>query len=427
MPTSNNTTINNDKLQQQQLLKKYEKQIRWKKLALLAIHISQAEQTYYRFQNLFDYELSKMWQNHRNIVKNQGMTATLINILEQRLNNITNCSRDVYNYRIDYFLQNSYDELDHMNINEIEQMMKIVSVSSSIIIDTIYRFNDTQLQLLSHGPSYVSLCLITADNMNTFYVGNIQDFETKADKYLTRSDDYKVLININDENNEKSFNGALKEMIESMNSLFEKLKTHKAVSDDLYKRLVADLSKIKLPYLYFLPNISKENGISLVSIITSRSRATWKIGKYLNQLLRPFADKIVQSTKFTDDTGFIQRFNHYANTERRLRPTTLFCAIKITNFYTLDEHQNMIDVIGYFLQDNLASNKLESLTIQTIRNLLYLFLYNNIFCYTDNIYTFTKGTPNPMELTETLSNIYLFVWQKKILKVMDTNIEFFGR
>ncbi|CAF3196091.1 unnamed protein product [Rotaria sp. Silwood2] len=427
MPTSNNTTINNDKLQQQQLLKKYEKQIRWKKLALLAIHISQAEQTYYRFQNLFDCELSKMWQNHRNIVKNQGMTATLINILEQRLNNITNCSRDVYNYRIDYFLQNSYDELDHMNINEIEQMMKIVSVSSSIIIDTIYRFNDTQLQLLSPGPSYVSLCLITADNMNTFYVGNIQDFETKADKYLTRSDDYKVLININDENNEKSFNGALKEMIESMNSLFEKLKTHKAVSDDLYKRLVADLSKIKLPYLYFLPNISKENGISLVSIITSRSRATWKIGKYLNQLLRPFADKIVQSTKFTDDTGFIQRFNHYANTERRLRPTTLFCAIKITNFYTLDEHQNMIDVIGYFLQDNLASNKLESLTIQTIRNLLYLFLYNNIFCYTDNIYTFTKGTPNPMELTETLSNIYLFVWQKKILKVMDTNIEFFGR
>ncbi|CAF2863678.1 unnamed protein product [Rotaria sp. Silwood2] len=160
MPTSNNTTINNDKLQQQQLLKKYEKQIRWKKLALLAIHISQAEQTYYRFQNLFDYKLSKMWQNHRNIVKNQGMTATLINILEQRLNNITNCSRDVYNYRIDYFLQNSYDELDHKNINEIEQMMKIVSVSSSIIIDTIYRFNDTQLQLLSHGPSYVSLCLM---------------------------------------------------------------------------------------------------------------------------------------------------------------------------------------------------------------------------------------------------------------------------
>ncbi|CAF4250121.1 unnamed protein product [Rotaria sp. Silwood2] len=244
--------------------------------------------------------------------------------------------------------------------------------------------------------------------MNTFYVGNIQDFETKADKYLTRSDDYKVLININDENNEKSFDGALKEMIESMNSLFEKLKTHKAVSDDLYKRLVADLSKIKLPYLYFLPNISKENGISLVPIITSRSSAAWKIGKYLNQLLRPFVDEILQSTKFTDDTDFFQRFNHYANTERRLRPTTIFCAIKITNFYTLDEHQNMIDVIGYFLQDNLATNELESLIIQTIRNLLYLFLYNNIFCYIDNIYTFTKGTPNAMALTETLSNIYLF-------------------
>ncbi|CAF4393517.1 unnamed protein product, partial [Rotaria sordida] len=106
----------------------------------------------------------------------------------------------------------------------------------------------------------------------------------------------------------------------------------------------------------------------------------------------------------------IRKLNHYTKAERRLRPTTLFCTIKITHFYTLDEHQNMLDVIGYFLPDNLATNKLESLLIQTIRNLLYLFVYNNIFYYKDNIYKCTKGSPNIMALTETLSNIYLFVW-----------------
>ncbi|CAF4354471.1 unnamed protein product, partial [Rotaria sordida] len=87
----------------------------------------------------------------------------------------------------------------------------------------------------------------------------------------------------------------------------------------------------------------------------------------------------------------------------------------------------MLDIIGYFLQDNFATNKLGSLTIQTIRNLLYLFLYNNIFYYKDNIYKCTKGSPNTMALTETLSNIYLSVWQKEILKEIDRNIEFFGR
>ncbi|CAF3995631.1 unnamed protein product [Rotaria sordida] len=263
--------------------------------------------------------------------------------------------------------------------------------------------------------------------MNTSYVGNIAAFETKAGRYLTSSEDYEVLININNETNEKTLDISIKEMIDSMNSLLEKLKTHKAIKDDLYQQLIADPKKVKIPYLYFLPNISKENDISLVPIITSRSSATWKIGKYLNQLLQPFADKNLHSTTFADGTDFIRKLNHYANTERRLRPTTLFCTIKITNFYTLDEHQNMLDIIGYFLQDNFATNKLGSLTIQTIRNLLYLFLYNNIFYYKDNIYKCTKGSPNTMALTETLSNIYLSVWQKKILKEIDRNIEFFGR
>ncbi|CAF1295590.1 unnamed protein product [Rotaria sp. Silwood1] len=267
----------------------------------------------------------------------------------------------------------------------------------------------------------------TADNMNIFYLGNLQDFESKADKYLTTSEDYDILFNMNDVNNEKPFNVAFKEMIESMNSLLEKLKTHKAISSDLYERFIADPNKVKLPYLYFLPNLSNEKGMSLVPMVTSEYSATWKIAKYLNQLLRPFADGVLRSTTFVNETDFIRQLNRYATTERRLRPTTLFCSIKITNFYTLDEHRNMIDTIGYFLQDHLVTNKLGLLTVQTIRNLLHLFLYNNIFSYKEDIFKFTKGAPNTVALTETLSNIYLFVWQKKLLKEVNQSIELFGR
>ncbi|CAF4704618.1 unnamed protein product, partial [Rotaria sp. Silwood2] len=246
-----------------------------------------------------------MWQNHRNLVKDQGMTTSLINLIEQHLNNITNRWRDVFNFRIDYFLRNSYDELRHVNTNEKEQTMKIVGLSASLIIDTTYRFTNEQLQLLSRGPTYVPLKhqlmslfskykinlplkieieektynkfkdlflklipsnfyqralfekkliqsiryslnksnLIlrrTADNMNTFYVGNIQDFEAKADQYLTRSDEYKVLINMDEESNEQPLHTALKNMIESMNSLLEQLKAHKAMKEDLYNRFVVD-------------------------------------------------------------------------------------------------------------------------------------------------------------------------------------------
>ena len=93
----------------------------------------------------------------------------------------------------------------------------------------------------------------------------------------------------------------------------------------------------------------------------------------------------------------------------------------------MDTHSNMIDIIGYSLTDNLATKRLGPVTILTIRNLLYLYLHNNVFYYQNRIYTFKKGSPTTMPLTETLSNIYLFVWQKKLLKELDPKGEFFGR
>ncbi|CAF3802382.1 unnamed protein product [Rotaria sp. Silwood1] len=267
----------------------------------------------------------------------------------------------------------------------------------------------------------------TANNMNTFYVGNRSEFEAKADQYLIRSENYDVLIDINNQNNEKPLHSALKNMMESMNSLLEKLKAHNAIKDELYEQLVVDPTKTKLPYLYFLADISNGSGLSLLPVISAQYSATWKIAKHLNRVLRPFVDDKLRSTTFDDDTDFIRKFHQYATTERRLHTTTVFCIIKITNFYSLDEHQNMIDVIAEFLRDNLVTNKLGSFSIMTIRNLLYLFLHNNIFYYKDKIYTFVKGSPNTMLLTETLSNVYLSVWEKKILKEMNTTIEFFGR
>ena len=165
----------------------------------------------------------------------------------------------------------------------------------------------------------------------------------------------------------------------------------------------------------------------MVRYITSQHSATWKIGNYLNELLRPFVDKILSSTTFRDEPDFMYQLYDYIFTKRKLQSTTLFCAITISDYYTLDVHKNMIDTVGYFLEDNLVTNKLEQVTIQTIKNLLYIFLYNNVFYYKDKMFTLTKGSPNTMPLSDTLSNIYVFVWQKEILKQLQSNNEFFGR
>jgi hypothetical protein len=98
----------------------------------------------------------------------------------------------------------------------------------------------------------------TADNQNTFYLGNKQDFEAKANDYLSQSDAYEVLTTIDDEkNNEQKIQADLKKRIESMNFALGILKRTNALDKDLVASLLTDTTKIKLPYLYFLPDVSK--------------------------------------------------------------------------------------------------------------------------------------------------------------------------
>ncbi|CAF5208289.1 unnamed protein product, partial [Rotaria magnacalcarata] len=140
----------------------------------------------------------------------------------------------------------------------------------------------------------------TADNMNTFYLGNRQEFETKAYDYLSKSDAYKVLLNKDTDNGGQQWQIELKQMVESMNLLLESLKNHKAVNIDLFNRLLVDASK--------------ENEILLVPYITSKHSPTWRIGKYLNELLRPFVDKNLSATKFRDEPDFMRKLNDYVYT-----------------------------------------------------------------------------------------------------------------
>ena len=162
-------------------------------------------------------------------------------------------------------------------------------------------------------------------------------------------------------------------------------------------------------------------------MIVSHHSPTSNIATYVNQLLRPFADEKMKLLTFSDEADFMQKLNHYAYDQQRLKPTTLFCTIEISNFYTLAEHDQLIDTVMYFLQDNSVTNKVNQVSIMTIKNLLQLFLYNNLFCYENNIYTITKGSPNTMPLSSTLANIYLFDWQKLILQQVKRKDEFFGR
>ncbi|CAF2186794.1 unnamed protein product [Rotaria magnacalcarata] len=323
--------ILNDDDRKLKLLNKHEKLIQRKKLDFVAIKIIGAEIKFYQCLRAFDHELAAMWKNHRELVKNKGMSTTLTDLIEKRFTGIADRWRDVYNYRLNCYFRNFYSDFEPTNTNADGDKMKRIGFSSSLIIDAIHQLSDKELQLLNRGPSYVPpgqisisssgqsvddiikkkyaplkhqlSCLFskyhvnialsmeieqkisdqftdlfsvpipsnlqqralyekhllqsiryslnannlilrrTADNMNTFYLGNLQEFETKAYDYLSKSDAYKVLLNKDKGNSGQQWQGQLKEMVESMNLLLESLKNHKAINIDLFNRLLVDASK----------------------------------------------------------------------------------------------------------------------------------------------------------------------------------------
>ncbi|CAF1203637.1 unnamed protein product, partial [Adineta steineri] len=327
-----------------------------KQLDLIAIQIIKAEVKFYLLENKFDAEYSKMLENHRNLVKNKGISTTLNNIIDQRLKNIVDRWRNIYDYRINFYLRSSYGDLENMNHEKdrknndtTEQLsMKNIEFFSNLISHTKHQLNSKQIQLLSRGPTYTPPCQMslftsstssqslndivkkqfaplkhqmasvlskhhinialswevqnainqkfvdyfttsiplnirqrtayemelvqsirsflkknnlilrrTADNQNTFYLGETKVFETAANEYLLKSDAYKVLRTIVEEEDKQEWQNDLNARIEAMNDALQILKRRKALDKNVVDTLITNLNKVKLPYLYFLPDVSK--------------------------------------------------------------------------------------------------------------------------------------------------------------------------
>ena len=109
----------------------------------------------------------------------------------------------------------------------------------------------------------------TADNRNTFYIGDHYEFRMKGEHYLDRSFIYKILIAKNDqlshEQQQQERNTQMKEMIESMNLLLEELRKHKSLDNKTINQLRLDPNQVQLLYAYFLPDISQVRCVRLTS------------------------------------------------------------------------------------------------------------------------------------------------------------------
>ena len=151
-------------------------------------------------------------------------------------------------------------------------------------------------------------------------------------------------------------------------------------------------------------------------IVAQQRSATSPLAYFLNQLLRPVVDRHVHSTTFMNGSDFMRKLQHYANEQHRLRPRTIFAVVTISNFYTMVSHVSMLLVLEGFLNDHLCIPAIDNVSVRRIIELTSLFLESNRFHYDGHIYRCVTGSPTTFPLNETLAMIYVFQWQKVLLR-----------
>ena len=160
-------------------------------------------------------------------------------------------------------------------------------------------------------------------------------------------------------------------------------------------------------------------------IVASINTPTTGISRFLDQLLRPLFDKHVRSTTIIDGVDLIRRLQTYVENDY-LKPTTQFCTFDITDLYTMLPQEESLNILTEFLLEH-GYHKVKGVPIDAIRKLARIVLTENVFVYEKKFYRQIIGGAMGSAFTLTLANIFMWKWQKELVRRQQASNEIYGR
>lgn len=263
----------------------------------------------------------------------------------------------------------------------------------------------------------------TADQLNLFYLGDARRFEAQAQDDLNHNSSYERIVNIADPTVLKA---QLDEIGKSIDTALLRLRAQGRIPEHHLATMAVKRANIAFPCLYYLPESGQPDLLQLRPFITPSRYAPIKpLAYYLDDLLRPLFESSTQSTLVLNGMDFIGKLAHFD--EYSLLPQTIFATFKVIDVYMRVSHDSIGQALGRFLTHALTGNRLQSLTIETIQELVGLVLRNNLFTYNDHLYRHVRGSPVSLPLTRTLVNIYLHDWQMTFVKHLNLQSDLYLR
>ena len=152
---------------------------------------------------------------------------------------------------------------------------------------------------------------------------------------------------------------------------------------------------------------------------------TTAISKFLDKLIRPLFDKHARPTTIIYGVDLIRRLQKYSS-NGYLKSTTLLCSFDITDLYTMLPQEESLNILMEFLH-YYGYQKVKSIPLDAIRKLGRIVLTENVFIYDKKFYKQIVGGAMGSAFTLTLANIFMWKWEKELVRRQNASNEIYGR
>ncbi|CAF3959531.1 unnamed protein product, partial [Rotaria sordida] len=271
-----------------------------------------------------------------------------------------------------------------------------------------------RLQNLLHRRPDIIVCRI--DKGEGFYFGNRATMDYKTEEYMNQTEAYQEVI---------TDRCPLADILRSTEAVLDYLVKKKAITKAQRDKLLLNVNKLELPYLYPLPKIHKL-GIPIRPIVSGLHAPVTLVSKFLYHLLTPIYMQVAHETTFINSIDLVRQLEKYA-ADGYLKPTTKFITADVENLYTMIPREGGINALIRFLDKYSKYRKIGPFTIDMILKMARLILDTNCFAYKNKYYQQKRGGAMGSAFTQVFANIYMLEWEKDLIEHQISKHEIYGR
>ncbi len=152
---------------------------------------------------------------------------------------------------------------------------------------------------------------------------------------------------------------------------------------------------------------------------------TTDISKILDQLLRPLFDKHVRATTIINGVDLIRRLETYWKWISETNNSIMYIWY-YRYIYTVLPQEESLDILTEFLRQH-GYHKVQGVPIDAIRKLARIVIKANVFIYEKKFYWQIIGGAIGSAFTLTLANIFMWKWEKELVRRQLASNEIYGR